>query len=449
MKFLRIASKAIFLVILPTLVASAQPAYNPLQPQGGTYALPGPPASASAPAPSTAESSAPGPTTLLVKPHWWDSLFSQKLPIDFGFKVAGIHSDNIFFQNDKSEDYFTELTPSMVLTLGQPIVLYPQLDQETIYDDQNDAHLNFVQITYRPVLRLFDEHEKLDDVDQYADAIFSHQFSRLTLSVEQTYEKLSQPTVQVNTPGTLVNRDVFTTLAKANYIYSDQLSTYSTFSQTVTTYIGNEYTDNTEWFGDYYFLYQLSPKLSLGLGPRIGFDDVDQAPNQSFQDGLVHLYYAVTGKFTIEGSAGAELREFEHDSSPERVTPLIEAKAIYQPFDSMTFTLYGERHRIVANGTIGRDYDASIGTLELKQRLLQVVYVTLSGQYEDDEYTSFENDGGPAREDGIYYLKGGLEWASFRGLTIDAGYTYLRDDSNIKAFSFNESRATISASFTY
>ena len=249
--------------------------------------------------------------------------------------------------------------------------------------------------------------------------------------------------------GTLINRDIFTTVARANYIYSDQLSTYGTFTQTVTNYSSRNYTDNTEWLGDYYFLYQLLPKLSVGLGPRIGFEDIAQAPNQTFQAGLVHLYFVPTGKVSLDGAAGAEIREFEHDASATEVTPVVEGAVTYNPFDSMTIKLDGERHRIVGAAQAGTDYTASIASFQVRQRFFQVVYLTVSAGYEDDQYTLAAIDGGTARDDNIFFFTGALEWASFRGIKIDAGYEYLRDDSNLKNFTFTENRLTLSATLKY
>lgn len=391
--------------------------------------------------------STPSATPAPSSPTWFDSLFNQKLPVQFGFRLGGAYSDNIFYQTKKTYDYIAELSPSLVLTLGQKIKLDHGLDQETLDVLTDAGNLNYLQITYTPTLRLYDKNSNLDDVDEYADAVYSHLFGKLTLSIEQKYEKLSQPTIQINAQGTLINRDVFTTTARANYIYSDQLSTYGTFTQTATTYQSGGYTDNTEWLADYFFLYQLFPKLSIGLGPRIGFEDIDQAPNQDFQAALAHFYFLATSKFTVDGAAGAEIREFEDNSAPTEITPIVEGTATYAPFDSMTLTLDGERHRIVDAGFAGYDYTASIASLDVRQRFFQIIYLTLKAGYENDKYTVV--GGGPARNDNIFFGTAGLEWESYRGIKIDAGYEYLRDDSNVNFFTFTENRLTVSATVKY
>ena len=116
----------------------------------------------------------------------------------------------------------------------------------------------------------------------------------------------------------------------------------------------------------------------------------------------------------------------------------------------MTLSLDGERHRIVANGQAGSDYTASVATLKARQRLFQVVYFTLAGGYENDEYTlSTFDTGGLARSDNIFFTTAGLEWTSYRGITLQGGYEYIRDDSNYKIFTFTENRFSVSATVKY
>jgi hypothetical protein len=158
--------------------------------------------------------------------------------------------------------------------------------------------------------------------------------------------------------------------------------------------------------GGLLFLYQLLPKLSLGLGPRIGFDDITSEANQSFQAGLAHLQFAASGKVSFTAAAGAELREFQSNAEAEKVTPILKASAFYHPFDSTTIELDGNRHRIVSNGQPGTDYTASAGTLSIKQRFFQVVYASVSGGYEEDEYSGALGNGLPAMINSSFWQGG-------------------------------------------
>jgi hypothetical protein len=384
-----------------------------------------------------------------VKPlPWFDRLFDQSLPLKFGIIAAEVSSDNIFYQPKKTYDYITEISPFLTLNLGHPINLYPTLDEETLDDLTDSGNLNYLRITARPNITLYENNPKLDTVDEYEDAVYAHQFSKFALSLEQKYEKLSQPTIEDTAVGGLINRDIYTTIARASYIFSDKLSTYGTFTQTVNDYKTNLYTNSNEWTADYYFLYQLFPKISLGLGPRLGFVDVSREPNQSYQGALVHVLYPATGKLSFVLAAGGELREYEDDSAAEKLTPIFEADARYKPFDSMTITLDAGQHRIVSNSQPGQDYTTSTVSVSIGQRFLQVINFSLTGGYQEDKYSGAIGNA-PVRDDSYFYVRGGVEWGSKDWLVIDGSYQYSRDDSTLKAFTFDENRFRVSATLKY
>jgi hypothetical protein len=381
---------------------------------------------------------------------WFSQILDFKLPLVFGITAAEVSSDNIFYQPNKTSDYITQISPFLILTLGTPINLVPTLDEETI-DVRNDVgNLNYLQLTGRPTVILYAKNSQLNVVDEYEDGIYSHQFGQASVSLEQNYQKLSQPTIENTAAGTLVNRDIYTTTARASYIYSDKLSAYATANQIISDYKSDLYTDSTEWNGDFYFLYQFFPKLSLGLGPRVGYVEVEKSASQTYEDLLVHAFYPATGKLSFVLAGGGELREFEHNEQAESLTPILEADAVYKPFDSMTITLDAGRHKIVSNTQVGQDFTSTTVSLQVKQRLLQVVYATLTAGYQDDAYSGPEFTGGSTREDDYYYAQAGLEWTSDKGwLVLNGSYQYSRDDSTLKIFSFNENQFRVSATVKY
>jgi hypothetical protein len=176
MKILRIASKAAVLAVFIGLISRhARAQDNPAQ------AATNPPDSTSA----SASAPTAGP--------FFSQLLQQKLPVEFGFRIGQSHSDNIYFQPRKTSDYITEISPSLDYILGQRIRLAPQLDLESSDDAAGAGEINYLQLSYRPTLNLYATNSSLDDVDEYANAVYTHQFSRLTLSIAQTYEKLSSP----------------------------------------------------------------------------------------------------------------------------------------------------------------------------------------------------------------------------------------------------------------
>ncbi|MCE0483902.1 MAG: outer membrane beta-barrel protein [Methylacidiphilales bacterium] len=399
--------------------------------------------------PDTASVSATTSTT--TTGHTPISFFDQKLPVTFTLSAGETYDDNIFIQPTKSHDWVTDIQPGVDLAFGDPILLTPNLGIENPNaNPENESNSNYLSVTYHPTFLLYADHSHLDTVDEFADALYAHQFSKLTLSIEQSYAKLSQPTIQTSAAGSMVDRDVYVTTARANYVYSDKLSTYGTFTQTVTDFQTPGFTDSNEWTGDYYFLYQVLPKLSVGFGPRFGFVDIVGAPNQTWQAGLVHFYYTPTGKLAFTLDVGAEDRQYESPGPGDKATPILDATGTYQPFDSTTISLSAGRDVHASNSFIGQNYTASRVQLGLRQRFVQVVYFNLNVGYEHDQY-NFASSGlaGPERQDDYYYVKTGLEWDANDWLTVNGYYQYSEDNSNFAAVSFNDNQFNIGATLKY
>jgi hypothetical protein len=375
---------------------------------------------------------------------------SQQFPGAFGLKVIQSHSDNIYYQPTHTSDYITEIAPFVRLTLGQPMTFGIGLRQESDASDSNESDINYLNVTWEPKLFLYAKNSFLDVVDEHADAFYAHRFTRLTLGLEQSYDKLSQPTIQTSAAGTLVHRDIFTTTARAEYVVSDDLTTYSTLNQIVSDYQTPSYVNSTEWNADAYFLYQLFPKTSVGFGPRVGYIDISRAPSQTYQSALAHLAYVVSDRVVVTVAAGGEIREFEHDAAPSRLTPIFEVSAEYHPFDSTTITGAAGRHRVVSNNFVGEDYTATTVSATVRQRVLQKCFLTMSTGYENDQYSSASAIAyGQQRDDNFYYLLTGVEWKQADWITLAANYELSRDVSNLSAFSFLENRFSVSATFLY
>ena len=362
--------------------------------------------------------------------NWWDDIIGKQSPFHFGLGVSETYDDNIFIQRNKTSDYVTRISPSIGFQLG----------------DQTSANGNYLSVFFKPTVILYAENSDQDAEDYYADVAYQHQFTRLTVGIEQKYEKLSNSSIDV---GNLVKRDIYTTIAKATYDYNEKLSFVITGTQNIASYESKADSDTNEWIADGYALYQILPKVSLGLGPRIGFLDVVGAPNQTYQDGLVHLIYQATGKITLTLVAGGEVREYQ-DSTPNTVSPVYEFSVDYQATDSTLFTFDSFSHRVVSYSEVGQDYQDTVITARVRQRFLQDYYFIFSGGYDNAQYHFAQAGlGGTEREDNYFFVNVGGEWKPNNWLSLSANYQYSKDNSNQTAFSFNDNQVTLQASVTY
>ena len=88
--------------------------------------------------------------------------------------------------------------------------------------------------------------------------------------------------------------------------------------------------------------YWITPKVKLGAGATGGFLDITQNPNQTYQQGLVRAEYDMTQDIAIQGSAGAEVREFQSGRG-SRFNGVFSLGGTYQPWDNTTLLFDGYR----------------------------------------------------------------------------------------------------------
>ena len=107
------------------------------------------------------------------------------------------------------------------------------------------------------------------------------------------------------------------------------------------------------------FNYKYSPKLAFGIGAGGGYNWVDIGPNETFEQGLLRVQYQLTGKISLNATAGVEVRQFDSSdnsgSRGNRVSGVYEIGAVYQPFDGTVITLRGSSR--VLNSAIVADSD--------------------------------------------------------------------------------------------
>ena len=375
--------------------------------------------------------SAPAVRDITGKPdNFWEDFLNRTSPLMVTLDVSETYDDNIFIQPHKVQDYITIISPGISLELG---------DKTT--PDSN--YLSAVgQLAFLEYAR-----NSSENADNYSvDVAYQHQFTRLTLGLEQVAQKLTLTNIDI---GTRVQSDIYRTVATANYVYNEDLSLNGSFTQNVTDYTDSTYIDTAERVIDFYGLYEVLPRLGIGFGPRFGAVDVEGGPNQTYEDGLVHLIYQVTGKTAITLVGGAEVRQYQ-GSSAQTLTPTYDLDITYKPSDSTTLTFDSHRRRVVSFGSLDQDYLNTEISGSLHQRILNETYANLSAGYDMNTYAGNGDEmTGSNREDNYYYARAGVEWKARDWLELTATYQYARDDSNEGEFSFNDNQVTVKASLFY
>ena len=389
-----------------------------------------PVSSAAGPAPV----SGPGAVlTPVLGDHLGSAYTSDRLPFRVTAALGEIYDDNIFAQPSahKSFDYITRLSVQGELQLGNVL----------------SVDGNYLDAFYNPVLHLYVRHPHENGVDQDVDVLYAHHFSRLTLSLEQVYSSIQSTNAAV---GGLVTTEVFNTQAMAKLAYSMKLDLVATFTQNFTSYDVPSYTDSKQWVGEFYSLYHLDDRLSFGLGPRIGYLILKDAPDEHFQQFLARVIYAPNDKLTVQAAAGGEDREYQTPARSDSLEPIFEFRGVYLPLASTTVILNAARRFTPSYNFIGEDYLATNVNLDATQRFFRNYYISLKAGYENDDYQGVgAHVAGPAREDNYFYLQPSLSWKPNAGLGVALFDKYEEDDSNTAIFAYDANQLGVTVSATY
>jgi hypothetical protein len=247
--------------------------------------------------------------------------------------------------------------------------------------------------------------------------------------------------------------DIYRTNFGASYDLSEKTFLNSQFvyaNYDYNTLIGSE-----DIYGNLFFNYKYSPKLTFGIGGGAGTTWVDIGPDQIYEEGLVHAGYQLTGKISLNASAGVQVRQFGDDngngSRSDRVSGVYEIGAVYQPFDGTVITLRGSSRALASAVVANSDFLATNILLGVRQRLLQRVYAGFTFGYEHADYfnTVPGVDGAATRDDNYFLIEPAVDVMVTRWFTVGAYYLYRTNDSPIQRFDYYENQVGFRASFTY
>jgi len=383
---------------------------------------------ASAPAPVVADD---GSNSSAVNqrrgPFDW---LNERLPVHFTLDFNSYYDDNIFISPVKTNDYIFRISPGINYAFGE----------------EGESE-NFLSLKYVPTIVEYYTNSQQDSVDQYANMLYEHNFKKLKLSVEQTYDHSNQTSVQA---GTIVVSNIYLTKFSASYNYSDKLSIMADFDQNLSYYPNVGYNNIYEWAGGAYFLYQITPKISLGVGPRVGTDQITNGvPSQTWEQGLMHLTYNMTEKITLKASGGGEVRQFDKAGVADQVTGVFNLGGYWTPFEGTMVNILGYRQNNPSYSISGSNFTATGISAGIRQNFLQKFYLGVNGGYENDAYTAANTGVTGARNDNYYYIHPYVQWNAQKWIQLVAYYQYSANDSNLKPVTFNDNQVGCTLSLKY
>ncbi len=356
---------------------------------------------------------------------------TNKLPIHAWLDIDGRYDDNIFISHtNKKSDFIWSLSPGVSYESSEP--------------DLNKR--NYVLLSYSPTFQLFTDHSSEDAIDQDALLRYRYMDDKVTFTLSQTYKQLTDSLIET---GGRVRWDEYGTDVVLSYLLMEKNHLELDLNQKVVDYHTPGYLDYNQWQAGLFWLYDVSPVLTVGFGPNFGWVDVDQAPNHNFEQILARLNYQPTEKISVALRGGVEFRQYEGPNANELVLPVASMDASYQPFDGTKLTL-GVYREVHPSSVIGNEVYVDTGVrAAIHQRFCQSMDLGLTGGYDNSDYSSTQSTASANRADDYYFIRPSLDVLVAKWWKIGCYYEFRKNDSNIAAFSFDNNQAGIQTSFNY
>jgi hypothetical protein len=328
-------------------------------------------------------------------------------------------------------------------------------------------------LDYSPAFLFFMKNSQENSIDHTAKFNAGYGFTKLTLALVQDFASTSGGVVDV---GTRVNQMNYRTGISARYEVTEK-----TFLQGEGTFSIRDYetlTDSQEWSFTPTANYQISPKVTLGLGLTVGQLLVDQQMQESFvipswtnqNTGFVtdaktnqvtkvvtrkqtyfgptlRANYKTTEKTEVSITFGGEWRSY--DDGRSSFGPVFSVNGSYQPWQGTRFSL--EAHRREQNSAVlsGANYISTGVSLSGRQELAQRLSGHMQVSYDNAAYKPTSRGISTSREDDYYLMRYGLDAILGRSWTIGVFHQYREDISSEKSFSFRNNQVGIQAAWGY
>ena len=379
---------------------------------------------------------------------------NKLLKFVFGVQVRGGFDDNIFIQshNPQSDFVFT-LSPTIAIgwgevreevrrlagdvfgrgQVGEGIRQLPG-DLSAVYWEPEEEVRNFLFLQYTPTLTLFAEHGSQNALDHYLSLQGQLKLAYLTLGNVTTFLTLSGPDVDL---GRRVNRSIFSERIDATYDYSDRTFFAVNLLGTFRTYeVGF---NSNEFVNEDSINYRYGARTLFSLATRFGYLQVEDNPDQVYEQCLLGTRYLLSDKFTVNGNAGIEFRQVQ-SGGQDTINPVFQLGVGYKPFDQTLISLKASRLTTNSESNAGQNITYSSIGLAFEQRFFKRYYLSLYTGYVNADYSADFSGNNARRTDNIISVSPSVRVELTKNSSLQISYELWRDSSTVADRSFTVNR---------
>jgi len=148
---------------------------------------------------------------------------------------------------------------------------------------------------------------------------------------------------------------------------------------------GEIFPDSREFITPNWLMFRYSPQMNLGLGPTLGYVEMDHGPDITYERYMGRLSWQPTDKISLSASGGMEYRHSRAADAKDLKNPIMDASLSYQPFP--TTSLRASYSRSVNSSYYDNQVTVGSGwSVGLEQRLLGHFYFSANWSHNESEY---------------------------------------------------------------
>jgi opacity protein-like surface antigen len=188
--------------------------------------------------------------------------------------------------------------------------------------------------------------------------------------------------------------------------------------------------------------------LTLGLGVTLGYVDVEDNPNQTFEQFLGRVIYEVAEKLSLNASFGGELRQYQGGVG-DTFSPVWTVAGVYRVREGTALTLQANQQYRSSAHFGNQSYLRTGLRASVAQRVYRRVELTVSGLYYHSDYESTVSGVSSDRTDDSFLVSVGLNTQLWERWLVGVFYDYQDNQSTVPDFDYDRHRVGVRAAWTY
>ena len=326
------------------------------------------------------------------------------------------YDDNIFIrETDKVDDLVWALRPGITVTSS----------------DMTTNGGKSLTISYDPSFLIYTDQTDRSTINHAAALSASLAFTKLSLGLSQTVSSATDPVVEA---GTRADRLALGTALTSRYAFGEKLSAEMNFGLDITDY-PDRY-NSWDWSNRDWLNYQYSSRLNVGVGLTLGYIDMEDFPDQNYEDLLLRAIYSASEKLDVNASVGLDWRQYR-SGVDDTLAPVWDVAAVYRPRERTSLSL-GLFQRYSSSAFYGNQNNLSTGVnVGVRQEFLTRYVLSVTARYYHSDYEATDPGASTRGTDDVFLVRPQFEVQLKERWTAGVSYEFSHNASDDRPFTRN------------